>query len=248
MIRHVRRTRPARRTAGPGGSARLLPVLSLTGGLVLLVLAALLAPPGQPTSTGGERARQLAETPTVGAGAGAAGAPTTRGVAAGGAPAAPQHPARPADAGAAGTPVALQIEAIEVSAAVAPVGVDTGTGLMEVPERIDRLGWYRYGPGLDDPAGSTVIAGHVDGEAGRGVFFRLGELEPGDTVTATGADGHARTYQVVAREVHPKSDIPLDRYFAHDGAPRLTLITCGGAFDPGNRRYQDNIVITAVPA
>jgi hypothetical protein len=27
----------------------------------------------------------------------------------------------------------------------------------------------------------------------------------------------------------------------------LTLITCGGAFDPDQRRYSDNIVVRATP-
>ena len=57
-----------------------------------------------------------------------------------------------------------------------------------------------------------------------------------------------RTYRVVAREEYRKTKIPLDRYFARDGKPRLTLITCGGPFDREAGHYRDNIVVTAVPA
>jgi hypothetical protein len=39
----------------------------------------------------------------------------------------------------------------------------------------------------------------------------------------------------------------LDKYFARDGAVRLTLITCGGPFDQDTRHYRDNVVVTAVP-
>jgi hypothetical protein len=49
----------------------------------------------------------------------------------------------------------------------------------------------------------------------------------------------------VGREVLQKTDIPLDRYFARDGAPRLTLITCGGPFDKATGHYRDNVVVTA---
>jgi hypothetical protein len=47
--------------------------------------------------------------------------------------------------------------------------------------------------------------------------------------------------------VYRKGDLPLERYFARDGAPRLTLITCTGPFDRPAGGYRDNLVVTAVP-
>ena len=61
----------------------------------------------------------------------------------------------------------------------------------------------------------------------------------------TGPDGQAARFRVVGRETYRKTAIPLERYFARDGAPRLTLITCGGPFDRGTRHYRDNVVVTA---
>ena len=232
MTRRHTRERPARESPGPGGPARIAAVLAAALGAVLLVVAALLGPPGQPSSTGADHARDLAAAPAA-----ERGAPHAIR-----AEAADTRPTRLVP------PAAVDIEAIGVSAEVDDVGVDTGTGQMEVPQPADRLGWYRFGPGLDAGAGSIVIAGHVDDESGPGAFYRLGELEPGDTIAVTGADGETRTFQVVAREVHDKTEVPLERYFARDGAPRLTLITCGGAFDRDSLQYHDNIVITAVPA
>ncbi|GAB3073233.1 class F sortase [Micromonospora schwarzwaldensis] len=154
----------------------------------------------------------------------------------------------PAD-GATVPPVRLRIPPIKVTASVDPVGINQRTNEFEVPPSVDQVGWYRYGPGLEAAAGSVVIAGHVDSaDQGKGAFFRLRELDRGDTLTATGADGKDRRYRVVAREEYTKTKIPLDRYFARDGSPRLTLITCGGPFDPKTRHYRDNIVVTAVPA
>jgi hypothetical protein len=219
-------------TPGPGRPARIAAVLAAALGAVLLVVAALLSPPGQPSSTGADRVRDLAAAPAP-----ERGAPHAIG-----AEAADTRPTRSVP------PVAVDIEAIGVNAEVDEVGVDTGTGQMEVPQPADRLGWYRFGPGLDATAGSIVIAGHVDDESGPGAFFRLGDLEPGDSIEVTGVDGETRTFEVVAREVHHKSEVPLQQYFARDGAPRLTLITCGGAFDRDSGQYRDNIVITAVPA
>jgi hypothetical protein len=150
---------------------------------------------------------------------------------------------------AAPAPVRLTISAVGVDARVEPAGVDPGTGEFAVPSNVDTVGWYRFGPGLDADAGSVVLAGHVDSaEQGRGALFRLGQLATGTRIEITGADSQVRAYNVVAREEYPKSRVPLERYFARDGAPRLALITCGGPFDDKTRHYRDNVVVTAVPA
>ncbi|MFE0590605.1 class F sortase [Micromonospora echinospora] len=146
-------------------------------------------------------------------------------------------------------PTRLRIPAIGVTATVDAVGIDERTDEFDVPPSVDQVGWYRYGPGLEADAGSIAVAGHVDSATqGRGAFYRLRELDRGDTVWVTGSDGRERAYRVVAREEYDKTKIPLDRYFARDGSVRLTLITCGGPFDAEARRYRDNIVVTAVPA
>jgi hypothetical protein len=145
-------------------------------------------------------------------------------------------------------PTRLQIGKLGLSARVDAVGIDDRTGDFAVPPSVDIVGWYRYGPGLNATAGSIVIAGHVDSaREGGGAFFRLRDLGPGDEVTVTGSDGTARRFTVAAREIYAKSKIPLERYFARDGAARLTLITCGGPFDATTHHYRDNVVITAQP-
>jgi hypothetical protein len=151
----------------------------------------------------------------------------------------------------AGTDVAparLRIGALDLDASVAPVGIDPKTGDFAVPPSVDRVGWYRFGPGFTATAGSIVIAGHVDSaEQGEGAFFRLGRLDKDDRITLSDRSGESRAFRVVARERYAKSSIPLDRYFARDGAVRLTLITCGGPFDARSRHYRDNVVVTAEP-
>jgi hypothetical protein len=145
-------------------------------------------------------------------------------------------------------PVTLVIPAMRLTATVAAVGVDARTGEFDVPPSVDRVGWYRFGPGLEATAGSIVVAGHVDSAAqGKGAFFALGKLTPGDRITLAGADGSDRAFTVVGRERYAKTKIPLDRYFARDGAVRLTLITCGGPFDAETGHYRDNVVVTAAP-
>ncbi|MEU8287421.1 class F sortase [Micromonospora sp. NPDC048905] len=207
---------------------------ALAAGVAALTVAAVVACGAQPAgNVGAEEASTLASTPA--ATASAPSVPVTAGE-------------LPADA-AIIPPVRLVIPGIDVTATVNAVGINERTNEFEVPPSVDQIGWYRYGPGLEATAGSVVVAGHVDSaKQGRGAFFRLRELDQNDTLTVTGSDGTARRYRVVAREEYAKTKIPLDRYFARDGKPRLTLITCGGPFDAKARKYRDNIVVTAVPA
>lgn len=165
---------------------------------------------------------------------------------------APAVPTRDGRVGAAGTtsvaaPELVELPSLGVRSAVRPVGVDRA-GDLEIPEDVDDVGWYRFGPRPGDRTGSTVLSGHVDSaEQGQGAFFRLRELEPGDPVIVRTADGKTRRYRVVSREEWPKSEVPLDRIFARGGAARITLVTCGGGFREDIRSYQDNIAVTAVP-
>jgi hypothetical protein len=143
-------------------------------------------------------------------------------------------------------PTALRIPAISLAAGVDAVGIDARSGDFAVPPSVDRVGWYRHGPGMEASAGSIVIAGHVDSAAqGRGAFFALRTLDRGDVVEIADAAGRTRTFKVVGVEQYRKSRIPLERYFARDGVLRLSLITCGGPFDEATRHYRDNIVVTA---
>lgn len=144
-------------------------------------------------------------------------------------------------------PVELRIPAIDVRVAVDVVGLDTA-GQVEVPVDVARSGWYRFSAKPGSGAGSTVIVGHVDGvDQGAGAFYDLRSLNPGDTITLTRADDRKVTYEVVARERFDKDRVPLRELFSRSGPERLTLITCGGPFDPASLEYTDNIVVTAVP-
>ncbi|GAA2188382.1 class F sortase [Micromonospora lupini] len=209
---------------------------ALAAGVAALTVATLVACNSQPAgNVGVEEASTLAASATPSAVEDDPSVPVTAGELPAGARIVP--------------PVRLVIPGIDVTATVNAVGINERTNEFEVPPSVDQIGWYRYGPGLETDAGSVVIAGHVDSaKQGRGAFFRLRELDQGDTLTATGSDGKARKYRVVAREEYAKTKIPLERYFARDGKPRLTLITCGGPFDAKARKYRDNIVVTAVPA
>ena len=160
----------------------------------------------------------------------------------------PYHPLVLATAERAPAPVRLIVGAIGVDAIIVRLGLDQGTGQMEVPEDVREVGWYSHGPGPGE-VGSAVLAGHVDGYGqGLGVFFDLNELEPGDEVRIVDAEGGEQLFVVGARAIYEKHELPLDVLFSRGGSPVLTLITCGGGFNQTNRSYDSNVVVYAVPA
>ncbi|HEY6634356.1 MAG TPA: class F sortase [Acidimicrobiia bacterium] len=143
-------------------------------------------------------------------------------------------------------PVRLVVDELGVDAPVQPHGVDSD-GRMDVPNNIDDVGWYRFGPSPGDP-GSAVLAAHVDlAGPGRGVFYDLGELEPGDEVEVRYDDETTARFVVTARAVYEKTELPLDVIFSREGPPVLTLVTCGGEFSRSARSYDSNVVVYAVP-
>lgn len=144
-------------------------------------------------------------------------------------------------------PTRVRIPAIDVDTKVFPVALDENDAI-EIPEDIRYVGWYELGvpPGVD--RGSAVLVAHRDGrEQGRGVFYNVGNLEPGDKVFVKTSTGQELPYKVVSREYIKKKRLPYEELFAVDGEHRLTLISCGGYYDRNNGGYQDNVVVTAVP-
>ena len=142
-------------------------------------------------------------------------------------------------------PTRLRIHAIAVDAPVVPVGVATG-GTLNIPADPSVIGWWAGGGSPGQPAGTTVLVGHVDNAAtGPGALFHLRDMRPGETITLqTGG----RTYQYVVRAMraYAKAGLPA-AIFSQQVAARLAIITCGGPFNPATRHYLDNIIAYAVP-
>lgn len=154
-------------------------------------------------------------------------------------------PAAPAPPAAVDAPVLLRGDHLPGDIAVDAVGVVPG-GAMQLPQDGRRVGWYRFGAAPGDPAGSTVLAGHVDTLGrGPGALADTRSLQVGDRLQVVRADGSTLDYAVTARVSVVKAALPVDELFDRQGAPRLVLITCGGAWNPDIRHYADNVVVTA---
>ena len=122
----------------------------------------------------------------------------------------------------------LVVAGAGIDAPVDPVGV-TRDGLMQLPDDVHRVGWYRFGPAPGQPEGTAVLAGHVDAwDQGLGALGRLRGVAPGQAVEVDDSAGAVTRWQVVTRQLVVKEALPLAELFARAGPPRLVLLTCGG--------------------
>jgi sortase (surface protein transpeptidase) len=146
-------------------------------------------------------------------------------------------------------PVSVHIPALSVKSDVIPVGVDSENSVV-VPEDIQEIGWYAFAAGPMDTQGSVVLVGHRDGVvSGRGAFYGIDQLEPGDPVVLRTSDGSRIRFvvqdsQSVTRERFAEL---APEIFSSSGSKRLVLITCGGEYVKSAGGYQENVLVTAIP-
>ncbi|GAB1516551.1 sortase domain-containing protein [Actinophytocola sp. KF-1] len=148
----------------------------------------------------------------------------------------PPPPADPGD------PLRITIPAIDVDAALVPVGLKDD-GAMQTPD-FGLAAWYSPGPRPGEQ-GPAVVVAHVDSKAnGPDVFYRLRELAAGDEVVVHYRTS-AVTFVVTGKEQAPKTALPANKIWNGATTPVLRLITCGGAFDRAARSYLDNVIVYA---
>lgn len=158
-------------------------------------------------------------------------------------PPSPGHGPQRVAALPAAEPARLRIPAIEVTAAVGPLGL-AADGTMQPPPGNDLAGWYAGSP-APGALGPAVIAGHVDSRHGPAVFFRLRELRPGDRVLVDRVDGTTAVFRVDLLERHPKAAFPTGWVYGDIDHAGLRLITCTGRFDRAAGSYRDNLIAYA---
>ena len=142
------------------------------------------------------------------------------------------------------------VEGAEIdNSAILTLGLQPDGSTFEVPTNATQVAWYDFSglPGEDDK--SPILAAHVSYRGQRGVFFDLTQAEPGTFIYLVMADGTAYKYEVVfnrdiAKTVLTWEDLGCDptQCFAEDA---VTLVTCGGSFNPRTRSYNDNVVVRA---
>lgn len=144
-------------------------------------------------------------------------------------------------------PTWLTIPAIDIKRShLAAYGTDA-QGAVDVPPATGGVpaGWYTGSP-TPGQLGPSVIVGHTDAaKDGRSIFFRLGELRPGDKIQVTRADDTVATFRVDSLEHYPKAKFPTETVYGNINHAGLRLISCIGKFDKATGHYLDNIVVYA---
>jgi hypothetical protein len=144
-------------------------------------------------------------------------------------------------------PAEVTVPRIGASSTLIPLGLAEDGALQTPPVSTPmQAGWYALGPAPGE-AGPAVIVGHVDGLRRPGIFFRLGELVPGDEIVIRRADASLLHFIVTRISQVPKDRFPTDEVYGPTTGPELRLITCGGSFDRDARSYRDNLIVFAVP-
>lgn len=141
-------------------------------------------------------------------------------------------------------PLTLVVPSLDIAAPVVAVGLTTD-GAMDVPRLPSDIGWYEYSPrpGL---TGNSILAGHLNWQGTPAVFARLAEVTSGAPVLVRESDGDERRFAVEWKREVPAEAVPPRQVFEPITTPGLTLITCGGRYNPDTRRYDARIVVRAL--
>jgi Sortase domain len=143
-------------------------------------------------------------------------------------------------------PQTVRIPAIGVDARIIALGMGYGD-IVNVPSLSTPMltSWFDGGvtPGQVGPA---VLFGHVDSAVtGPAVFYRLGDLRPGDLIYVTRTDTRTAVFDVDAIDLYSQSSFPDQSIYGTTTSPVLRLVTCGGDFDTKTHLYLDRTVAWA---
>ncbi len=154
----------------------------------------------------------------------------------------------------------FRIPSIGVDAPVGSRTVGSGSTVMTNPTGPADVVWYdlsEWGTlgGRPGEGKNAIFSGHVDYAAyvayadsqfrGRGVFFAVDLLSPGDVIEVE-VDGQTLRYAVVWRRQIPATSNEWAEIFSSEVAvDSITLYTCGGKFDFNTKSYFDRTVVRA---
>jgi len=220
--------------------------------------------PQPPASAAGRIDGLLPLVPTARAGARSASPAPTRPARTSPAPTRPARtspaPTRPARTSPAPTPPTgtgpaalgwsvpreLRIPAIGVTARLDDVALqpDGTIGVPQPGPDYDHPAWFSGSP-TPGELGPSVIVGHVDSAVnGPSVFFRLGDLRPGNQIQVSRADGSTALFTVQAVRSYAKRHFPTQTVYGETSNSQLRLITCGGSLSAAGH-YENNTVVFA---
>ncbi len=140
-------------------------------------------------------------------------------------------------------PQSVLIPSLGVESTLIPTGLDL-ENRVNTDFPASQAAWYEFSV-LAGEVGPLVLLGHVDGEGQPGIFNRLKELRPGDSVFVPASDGRSYEYTIDRVEEHPKDPayFPTESVYGPVPNAQIRLITCGGPFGTDRAGHYDNNII-----
>ena len=139
----------------------------------------------------------------------------------------------------------LAIPRLGVTAAVSGLGYEADGRTPASPTSAWGVGWYQF-TAYPGSGGNAVLSGHVDWYTGApAVFAGLGAVGAGDSIYAVLPNGTPLTYQVTSAQWVQPATADVASIFGATSQEALTLITCGGAWDPVAQDYSHRLIVRA---
>jgi hypothetical protein len=165
------------------------------------------------------------------------------------------RPAASSSPSGAGIPVTvnrLRISSLHVDAPIIDESIHGNE--LNIPSDVHTVGHWNGGGAITGGIGTVLIAGHVNYTGqGNGALYQLAQIKRGAEVQTIDAASVPATWRVTSVRLAEKSALPQD-IFTAVGPRRLVVVTCGGALvhvagsGGGYDTYQDNVIVTAIPA
>ncbi|MBA2759343.1 MAG: sortase [Chloroflexia bacterium] len=149
-------------------------------------------------------------------------------------------------ASAGSAPVSIQVPDASVDAEVELNQIVDG--VMLDPSGPYVVSWYEE-TGMLGELDNVVMSGHVDyWEVGPAVFYTVAQLGENAQIQVAGDDGSTYTYAVEWVQDYDVAELTPEAIRDIVGPTdyrALTLITCGGAFDPESGQYLSRTIVRA---
>lgn len=136
----------------------------------------------------------------------------------------------------------LQIPATGTNAKIVRVGLDKN-GDMVTPRNAGDIAWLDNGS-FPGPTRNAILAGHRNWQGRAGSLLRLEQAGAGDAVRI-GLGGRAYTFTIIWVRTYDPDSAPVEELMGNTARDSITLVTCGGEFNPRTRHYVKRIVARA---
>ncbi|MGN6723096.1 MAG: class F sortase [Marmoricola sp.] len=144
-------------------------------------------------------------------------------------------------------PSGITVPAVCIQGPIKPTYVSRDEVVL--PADVKSIFLWDQGASLTSTLGTTLLVAHVHyGSLGDGVFYPLSQVQAGDQVNIRDSAGTLTRWRIVSSRSYLKTSLPQDVFAGPHGPRRLVLVTCGGAVLPSGSGYEDNVVVTAIPA